>query len=306
MVKCKKCESEWNTKFSIDHCPFCGAVLGEEIVLDPTSPSGVLRYIANQYGQDVFRSRKTVSLFKDLAPRLSAEAELISIAIDAGVYSEMLSFSSASFEERKIKASLCKERLKQKKFLADEYAEKPIWWLSYALGWGEQANQDNAVELGARMEAEKCESEGSSLPAAVNPPADEGSLSDPSQPDHLLQLAMLHANPFRYVDCKAIEEKNNYGILSLTKPKSIIIPSRYTTIAETALKAIDSENLYIPASIQYIHEQAFTNASPKLKSVYFSDKSASYFVEKGIVRETSTGRQLSIPERLWVRTYTEK
>ncbi len=222
MVKCKKCESEWNTKLSIDRCPFCGAVLCEEMVLDPTSPPGVLRYIADKYGRDVLSSRTAVSLFKDFAPDLRADAELISIAIDAGVYADMLSFSSASVEDRKMKSLLCKERLKQKKFLADEYAEKPIGWLSEALGWEIQPNQVDNIGLGACSEAEKCEDEGScSMPTAGNHHVDKESLSDPSQLDLLTRLVIPAANPFRYADCKAVEEKNNHGFLSLTKPKSI-------------------------------------------------------------------------------------
>ena len=307
MERCKKCESEWNTKFTIDRCPFCGAVLYEEMALDPTSPPGVLRYIVDKYGRDVLSSRTAVSLFKDFAPDLRPDAELISIAIDAGVYADMLSFSSASVEDRKMKSLLCKERLKQKKFLADEYAEKPIGWLSEALGWEIQPNQVDNIGLGACSKAKKCEDEGScSMPTAGNHHVDKESLSDPSQLDLLARSVIPAANPFRYADCKAVEEKNNHAFLSLTKPKSITIPSRYNTITETALKAVDSENLYIPSSIRHIHELAFVNASSKLKSIYISDKSKYYSVEKGNIREMSTGRQLPIPERLWVRTYTEK
>ena len=296
-VKCKHCDSEWVSKTIVECCPFCGADLHEKAEMDATSPSSVLEFIIEKYGLDVLRERKVLSLFKDLAPGLKEESMLIGIAVDAGTYTEMLSLTSLSEAERKAQLSLCKERLKKQRFLADEFAEKPIAWLSEALGW-------NTSVPSIYTELEEIEDE---VPGEIQAlPHSSGAFelnesSFGSVPVSVQDPVELHTDtPFRYRDCIDLANKNGNGALSFT------IPSYFDEITENSLKNINSQTLYISHSIKKIHPNAFGNAGRNLKTVLLSTRSTFFAIKEGRIVSKMTGRTVPVPDRISVGTYIQK
>lgn len=84
-MKCNKCNSEWNTEKTFKCCPFCGESLIEKTTVpdENTSLGGVIKYIADRFGADIFRDKnKFLSVFNDLAPQMKTEKKLLTIAFD--------------------------------------------------------------------------------------------------------------------------------------------------------------------------------------------------------------------------------
>lgn len=299
-VTCKKCESKWTSKFTMDCCPFCGAPLRDDPILDPSSPVSVLSFIHNKYGAQVLCDKRLLSYFRDYAPGLQEQAALIGIAVDAGTYAEILALEGVLDDERLYQIVLCKERLKQRKFLAEEYAEKTIAWLLEALGWtGQKESPQNS---GNRFSAEEGSiakpnmGNGSMLPQNY-------SIMSEAKPTELpkdTQPAELPHAPFRYRDCKMLEDKYGNGYMSFT------IPSYFDEITENALKGINAQTLYIPATIRSIHERALVNAGPRLKEVLINSRNSSFTISRWVITEKSTGKSIMIPDGISVRTYIEK
>lgn len=298
-VTCKKCESKWTSKFPMDCCPFCGAPLKDELVLDPSSPVSVLSYIQRKYGASVLCDRKLLSYFRDYAPGLQEQAALIGIAVDAGTYAEIIALDGVSNNERLHQILLCKERLKQRKFLADEYAERTIGWLLEALGWKSQQEppQNDANRAAA-------EDKSASKPNLEDTPVLPQAYSlmgetEPTKPSKDTQSVEPPHAPFRYRDCKMLEDKYGNGYMSFT------IPSYFDEITENALKGINAEALYVPATIRYIHERALVNAGPRLKAVLISSRNSYFAISKWVITEKATGKKITIPDGISVRTYIE-
>ena len=222
---------------------------------------------------------------------------LIGIAVDAGTYTEMLSLTSLSEAERKAQLSLCKERLKKQRFLADEFAEKPIAWLSEALGW-------NTSVPSIYTELEEIEDE---VPGEIQAlPHSSGAFelnesSFGSVPVSVQDPVELHTDtPFRYRDCIDLANKNGNGALSFT------IPSYFDEITENSLKNINSQTLYISHSIKKIHPTAFGNAGRNLKTVLLSTQNPFFAIKEGKIINKTTGRTVPVPGRISVGTYIQK
>ena len=300
-VTCKKCESKWISRFPTDCCPFCGAPLKDEPVLDPSSPVSVLSYIQRKYGASVLCDRKLLSYFRDYAPGLQEQAALIGIAVDAGTYAEILALDGVSNDERMHQVLLCKERLKQRKFLADEYAQLTITWLIEALGWAkheDQPNNDHGKQVNVNVVENKKQK--TSVDEKPFQMMDSPSSKAPSTTSNTDQDEEPPSAPFRYRDAKMLEDKFGNGNLSFT------IPSMYDGIAENALKGINAESLYIPASIRYIHKDAFESAGPRIKTILFSARNPWFAVKDDKILEKKSQKVIHIPWPIAVRTYYER
>ena len=64
MNTCKTCGSSWDTKQTIDRCPFCGADLREKITVD--SIESVFKLILERHGQNVFYSNIHLGLLETM------------------------------------------------------------------------------------------------------------------------------------------------------------------------------------------------------------------------------------------------
>lgn len=298
MVKCRICASEWKTNYKIEYCPFCGAALDDKIVLDASSPTNVLKYIINIYGTSVICDQRATALFKDLAPDLQEQASLIGIAVSAGTFAEVLTLKSLEADKRKHELELCKERLKKKQFLADEFAAMPISWLVEALGWNEQSTTPFRDKRQNRPEEKRQTSKAEPSPFRETMASDSGKKKDVSQALQPTLPVVFHA-PFSFRDCQSIEWRNGNGSLSFS------IPPQFDYITENGLTPLNSEILFIPATIRGIHERAFLNAGPRLSTVFISSRNPQYKATDDRLFKVETGDAVLLPLRISVRTYID-
>ena len=128
MKTCKACGSSWDTKQTIDRCPFCGADLREKITVD--SIESVFKLILERHGQNVFYSNILLGLLGDYAPSLIKERNLVKIAIESGAYKAIC---TVSVEEREHELNKYVSLLTESYFIDEMWARKVLMWCVDAL-----------------------------------------------------------------------------------------------------------------------------------------------------------------------------
>lgn len=132
--KCKKCGSEWNSANKSVTCSFCGEDLSEDKTLNTIDE--VFKYLFTEYGIELISDRrKFISLLSDFAPSMENERRLIKIAIESGVYTEILDANDKDEGEQTLCLDKMIARLEQQNFLSREWAQKVVCWLTRYLAW---------------------------------------------------------------------------------------------------------------------------------------------------------------------------
>ncbi len=134
-MKCKFCNSEWNTEGEDNVCPFCGKTITETHGF--TDAKEVLSFIYSEHGSRVFDNPSILaSYFGDYAPHLFKERKLIKICLDSNVIIAIYSAIDLSIDEKKLVAEQSAHKL-HKEFFVDELAAiDSINWIIGALDWG--------------------------------------------------------------------------------------------------------------------------------------------------------------------------
>ena len=66
-MKCESCGSSWESRQHLDKCPFCGSLLNKNLDLD-SNFSNTLKMVLNQYGVEILKEKKFISILKDYVP----------------------------------------------------------------------------------------------------------------------------------------------------------------------------------------------------------------------------------------------
>lgn len=142
-MKCKYCNSEWQSKVKVKVCPFCGESMTESLVFSDIEQT--LRYILDTYGEQVNRNPNSiVSYLGDLAPGLTNERRLLKMCMDAGIIAELLSITDQA--ERSLAVKRAVTILSNTYFLDAKWAETAVRWLTVSMGWTNSAGGAQTAE----------------------------------------------------------------------------------------------------------------------------------------------------------------
>ena len=119
-MECSKCGSSWETKSFAHKCPFCGAVLNESV--KNISFEDTLRMILSQYGVEVLKEKKVVSLLKDYIPKETKKIELINIFVTKNVGREFVEMYNDEHNSWENTYEYCIKRLQEDAFLGYDFA----------------------------------------------------------------------------------------------------------------------------------------------------------------------------------------
>ena len=143
--KCEKCQSEWNGIKRLDVCPFCGFTFPVKSS-DFTDIDEAFDYIFGKYGFEIIKqSHKLVSLLADYAPSLENERRLVRMALDAGIYTDLLGINAtdnAAQTEAKAKAI---NKLNKLYFIDPIWATKVVSWLVIQLNWSSNSSEKKTI-----------------------------------------------------------------------------------------------------------------------------------------------------------------
>lgn len=143
--KCEKCQSEWNGIKRLEICPFCGFAFPVK-ASDFTDIDEAFNYIFGKYGFEIIRqNHKLVSLLADYAPSLENERRLVRMALDAGIYTDLLVVNAddnAAQDEAKAKAI---NKLNKLYFLDPIWATKVVSWLIVQLAWSSDLGEKTTI-----------------------------------------------------------------------------------------------------------------------------------------------------------------
>lgn len=143
--KCDKCRSEWNGIKRLDTCPFCNFIFQIKNS-NFTDIKDAFDYIFGKYGMDIIKqNNKLVSLLADYAPSLENERRLVRMALDAGIYSELLLIDVNDNDSQNIARSKAVNKLNMLYFLDPVWATKLVSWLTVQLNWSSEQKENHVV-----------------------------------------------------------------------------------------------------------------------------------------------------------------
>lgn len=119
-MECSKCGSSWETKSFAHKCPFCGAVLNESV--KNISFEDTLRMILSQYGVEILKEKKVVSLLKDYIPKETKKIELINIFVTKNVGREFVEMYNDEHNSWENIYEYCIKCLQEDAFLGHDFA----------------------------------------------------------------------------------------------------------------------------------------------------------------------------------------
>lgn len=133
--KCSACNSEWNAIKIIFECPFCGNHF-EIKKSNFKNINDAFAHIFSVHGINTVKQRSTfVSLLADYAPSLEKERRVVKMALDSGVYAELIAVSITDTSEQNIARSKAVDKLNKDYMLDKTWAELAVEWLVSQLNW---------------------------------------------------------------------------------------------------------------------------------------------------------------------------
>ena len=133
--KCSACHSEWNAIKMVIECPFCGNAF-EMQTSNFKSVEDTFRYIICTHGFEVIKQKSTfVSLLADYAPTLEKERRVVKMALESGVYLELMSVSKTDEQEQAAAQAKAINKLNKDYLLDQVWAKQAVLWFVSQLGW---------------------------------------------------------------------------------------------------------------------------------------------------------------------------
>lgn len=136
--KCENCQSEWNGIKVLPTCPFCDTNVSVQ-TSNFTKIDDALLYIFNVYGMEtVNESNRLVALLSDYAPTLKRERKLIRVALNVGVYSDLMSTDKNDKAEQELAINKAVKKLHNDAFMDPVIAKETIEWFVKQLDWSNE------------------------------------------------------------------------------------------------------------------------------------------------------------------------
>lgn len=142
-LKCKYCNSEWQSTIDVKICPFCGNTLAEPLVNSDIVQA--LRFIMDSYGDKINKNPNSIIAYlSDLAPNLIKERRLLKVCADVGIVAELLSITDDG--EKSLATKRAVALLNGEHFIEVKRAEEAIGWLTESMGWTSSVNGISTAE----------------------------------------------------------------------------------------------------------------------------------------------------------------
>lgn len=137
--KCENCQSEWNGIKVLPTCPFCDTKVSVQ-TSNFTKIDDALLYIFNVYGiETINESNRLVALLSDYAPTLERERKLIRVALNVGVYSDLMSIDKNDKSEQELAINKAVTKLHNDAFMDPVIAKETIEWFIKQLDWNNES-----------------------------------------------------------------------------------------------------------------------------------------------------------------------
>lgn len=133
--KCSACHSEWNAIKMVIECPFCGNAF-EMQTSNFKSVEDVFTFIISTCGFEIIKQKNTfVSLLADYAPMLEKERRLVKMALESGVYLELMAVSKTDVQEQATAQAKAINKLCEEYLLDQAWAKQAVLWFVSQLDW---------------------------------------------------------------------------------------------------------------------------------------------------------------------------
>ena len=136
--KCSSCYSEWNAIKMVTECPFCGNAF-EMQTSNFKTVEDTFRYIICTHGFEIIKQKSAfVSLLADYAPTLEKERRVVKMALESGVYLDLMSVSKTDEKEQSAAQAKAISKLNKEYLLDQAWAKQAVMWFVSQLGWRAQ------------------------------------------------------------------------------------------------------------------------------------------------------------------------
>lgn len=245
--KCSACHSEWNAIKMVIECPFCGNAF-EMQTSNFKSVEDTFRYIICTHGFEVIKQKSTfVSLLSDYAPTLEKERRVVKMALESGVYLELMSVSKTDEQEQAAAQAKAINKLNKDYLLDQVWAKQAVLWFVSQLGWTSVEREVHKKIIPAK-EVVKQEN---AAPKQVNKQPDASSVTPKSSGTSSIWMDIRNG---------VLKKYTGHDWL-------VTIPEGVTEIAERAFydnKTV--EIIRLPATVNHIRKSAFSYCT-KLREI---------------------------------------
>lgn len=130
IMKCNNCGNAVSNASKDLICPSCG----EKIIFE--NIDDLVAYVIAQEGLSIVSKRGIfISTLRDYAPYLNDEIRLVKIAVDAGVYDELIATDGKGANQKKVQIKKSIETLKTSYFLDEQQATRSVKIIVDCMGW---------------------------------------------------------------------------------------------------------------------------------------------------------------------------
>lgn len=249
--KCSACHSEWNAIKMVIECPFCGNAF-EMQTSNFKSVEDTFRYIICTHGIEIIKQKSAfVSLLADYAPTLEKERRVVRMALDAGVYLDLLSVSKTDENEQMAAQAKAINKLNKDYLLDQVWAKQAVLWFVSQLGWTSVVREVHKKIIPAK-EAVKQET---TAPKQVNKHPEASPATPKSSGTSSIWMDIRNG---------VLKKYTGHDWL-------VTIPDGVTEIAERAF--YDNNNVEVirlPATVKHIRKSAFSYCA-KLREITLAD-----------------------------------
>lgn len=120
-MKCESCGSSWESRQHLDKCPFCSSLLNKNLDLE-SNFSNTLKMVLNQYGVEILKEKKFISILKDYVPNETKKNELMNIFVTKDVGRKFVEMYFEKNNEWVNIYDYCVKCLKEDAFIGHEFA----------------------------------------------------------------------------------------------------------------------------------------------------------------------------------------
>ncbi len=338
-MRCKNCGGEWNPpkNMSLTICPFCNTpIIEKNEQTQSLQPYEIIRNIVEKYGEEIFSNNKKLSaLLMDFFTEKTKEKNILTIAVQAGIASKILSFNKSDENHKEIIYQQCKELLCEDYGMNEKWADFAVYCFTYALGWNKSTpsvsnTNDNKfyTEVKFNYKTKPDESKEtittndepnfinsienaiSKTKAKTNTDSNKDSIATKIFKRYRNQKNPIVSNVIVPTDLEDIETVTRTTIPSNTKSieyrafansknlVNLIIPNSVTSIgSEAFLNCKNLKSITIPSSVASIGDGAFKGCI-NLTDIIVDKRNIKYSSNNGMLFNYDKTKLLSYPSAI--------
>lgn len=301
-MKCRFCNSEWNTSpsisASIKSCPFCGGRLSVHIDSFTTEYS-VLQYIYERFGREFMRDgNRVLACFSDLAPSLKKEKRMLAYLFECNGHIQILD-ALEDFSDMSLVVQRIVQQMSDELFVAEGIAQTIV--NSYLQAVKSEINASHVTVLQTDNEGEQ------------EPPKEL--IPKPNNDDRVMAEELSYSEEFKITGKTLVKYLGSSSIVRVPDGirivgkrafadhksiRTVILPDSVQKIKAEAFKFCGNlQSINFPNDLEEIQDSAFAGSG--LKSIVLPSRLGMLGIEAfsytGIEKVTIPGSINKVPER---------